>query len=190
VAMYLDECSFVVRFVDSAAADEDPDDRIFVAWAPEEMPLEDAFESADRVAWNPATQTYEPHVLKQSYSRFNWGASGAGVQFVLDIASNVSSDVIVAGLAYMVGRFSNRAESPQPQVTWSLRDADRYEHEAREAIWRSFELPDPESIALIEAAWVDGFAVLRFEGPAHQEFRATVGHLDDETPYVRISRVR
>ena len=180
----IDETSFVVRMVPPSGLPEESDTRFFSSWSGLTASIEDASATVASIAWNPLDKVYEPHVLEQRLSRVEWGASGTGLQFVLDVSSNVTADAILVGIGYVVAKLRHSKFAASPDVS-DLLELEAY---ARQAVYRSFELAVDEELELRSSETVGRTGHFLYEDSDHDCFEAVVGLLDSGEPYVKVTR--
>lgn len=114
---YVDQIKYVVRLTDHPAFGvEGITEGYVVVWGELGVPLDQAAGFSRAVAWNPERGYYESFVAEQSYTHFEWGASGYGVSFLVDVINSISSELVVAGLTYAVTKMRGEKERHAPWV--------------------------------------------------------------------------
>ena len=183
----VDEITVTVRMVHASGASEQSTTRIFCVLDSAHVSIDEASALVESIAWNRKRQLYESYVLEQRLGRVNWGASGSGLQFVLDVASNVTAETILVGLAYVAGRLSR----PYKKKSGDVSSRDELETHAHSALLRTFDLPQDDEDHLVLRSFEELADVARFlyEAPDGNQYRATVGHLKSGHHYVSVTKL-
>jgi hypothetical protein len=183
----VDEVQYVVRLTPHASGRSEHVTEGYVVWWDEiGVGLDEATRIVPGVAWNAEAGHFEPHVARQSYSQFEWGASGYGLQFVVDLANNMTTEAVMLGLGYVVARLRGKKQRPQPDADFG--ELDTVSVDARRAISSVFDEEWDE--IFVEETQVSGStAVVTITGQRGR-YRVTVGRLGETgDPYCHAQRL-
>jgi|GEM_PF-2937818 len=181
----VDGARFVVRQVDYPTGESsNTHGGFFCEWHDVNVSLEETSQLITAVAWNDDAGHYEPHVARQSYTAFEWGASGYGIEFVVDIVNNVAADAITLGLGYAIGRMRGRSTGPS---TGTLQDAETIAFEARRAVAAVF-VEDFDDVTVDETVLAGDMSSVTLTG-LHGRYRATLGQLETGDAYTQVTRL-
>lgn len=184
---HLDELRIVARLTTSPAAKPDQVEAGFVcAWEGLGVPLEEAARYATAVAWDEEGELFHPFVASQRLTQFEWGASGSSVEFVVDLVSNVSSELIVLGLGYAVGKI--RGGKRSGRLLENVTDIASVRTLAVQATCQVFEL-EYDEVEVTEVSLARRTVKLRLKGKEGR-FEAKMKRLDTDDPYVVVKRER
>lgn len=148
--------------------------------------MDEASRAATAVAWNQTAGYYEPFAMDQRLSRFSWGADGTALTFVIDLARDVSSDLIVAGIGYAIGRMRGapkRETEDNNPVDVSMASTTT----ARKAVAEVFD-EDQDDLLVVSATSIGRMMHTEVEG-SRGRYRATVTMLDSGDVLTHVKRV-
>lgn len=184
---HVDQVKYVVRLTNSPSGDAGAVlEGYCVLWGEIDVPLDHAASLSSAVAWDPNREVYEPFVAEQSYTQFEWGASGYGVTFLVDVVNNVSSELVVAGLAYAVAKMRGRK---QREERWSpsIEDMETARMTASDAVEAVFgERADDLSVE--ESTQVGDSFQTRVHG-SRDQYVVTMTALDTGDPVCHVKRI-
>lgn len=184
--VHVDDVRLVVRQVTYPTGDPaDVTAGLFCTWDQLGVSLEEAANLSASVAWDDDEQAYGPFVAEQTYTHHSWGADATGVTFIVNLASNVSADMIIAGMAYAVGRIRGKAAS-RAKATVS-EDLDETKRLAIEAVAAIFDEPWDE-LHVTEVVIVDPGVRLALTGRS-DTYECSVGRLKTGDIYVHARRL-
>jgi hypothetical protein len=133
-----------------------------VIWGEMDVPLDQAARLSSAVAWDPKHEVYEAFVAEQSYTQFEWGASGYGVSFLVDVVSSVSSELVVAGLTYAVTNMRGKKRRDAPWAP-SIDDMETVGVDATRAVEAVFR-EEHDDLTVEEATRVGEAVQVRVRG--------------------------
>jgi hypothetical protein len=185
--LYVDEVEYVVRVTPHPSGRSEHVTEGYVVWWNEVgVGLDEATRIVPGVAWNSEAGHFEPHVARQSYSQFEWGASGYGLQFVVDLANNMTAEAVMLGLGYVVARLRGKKQRQNPVPDFD--DIETVSVEARRAVASVFD-EEWDEISVLETDVAGVTAIVTLTGNRGR-YRATVGQLDETgDPYCRVQRL-
>lgn len=183
---HVDVVRYVVRLTPHPSEESSGVTEGFVVeWDALGVSLDDAARLVPGVAWNPEAGVFEAHVSRQSYTQFEWGASGYALEFALDLVNNVSSDLVWVGLGFVVGKLrgsKRRTELPD------LSDLGIVQEDARRAVSSVFG-EDYDGVQVVEATRAGSSSRVVLEG-SQGRYEATVGILEETgDPYSHVRRM-
>lgn len=183
---HVDEVKYVVRLTEHPSGGSSAvREGWVVIWGEMDVPLDRAARYSSAVAWDPKHEVYEAFVAEQSYTQFEWGASGYGVSFLVDVVNSVSSELVVAGLTYAVTKMRGRKKRDAP---WSpsIEDLESAGVDATRAVAAVFR--EEEDDLMVEEATLIGDAVLvRIQG-ARGIYGVTMTSLETGDPVCHVKR--
>lgn len=181
---HLDRLTMVVRQTPHPAQGEEAVTGGYVCeWDEFDVSLLEAARLSTAVAWDEERGYFAPFAARQSFEQFSWGADGSGVTFLIDLASGVSSDLVVAGMAYAVGKIrgsKTRAREGGPLGLESAKESSL--HAVESVFGESYA-----DLTVAEATQAGGTVQVRVTG-RHGAYSATVATLDTGDPFVHVVR--
>lgn len=113
-------------------------------------------------------------------------ASGYGLQFVVDLANNMTTEAVMLGLGYVVARLRGKKQRQKPPAGFD--DLQTIGVHARRAVAVVFD-EEWDEIAVVETTLSGSTAIVVLAGQRGR-YRATVGRLDETgDPYCRARRL-
>lgn len=185
--LYVDEVSYVVRITpDPSGRPESVIEGYVVWWDEVGVGLDEATAIVPGIAWNEKKKYFEPHVARQSFTQVEWGASGYGLEFIVDLANNIATETVMLGLGYVVARLRGRKRRKRPLP--SSEDLSSSSEAARRAVSVVFE-EQWDELSIIEATCVRSTTVVIVAG-RWGRYEATVGQLEETgDPYAHVRRL-
>lgn len=185
--LYVDEVQYVVRMTAHPSGKSEHVTEGYVVWWNEVgVGLDEATRIVPGVAWNAEAGYFEPHLARQSYLQSEWGASGYGLQFVVDLANNMTTEAVMLGLGYVVARLRGKKQRQQPSE--SLDDLETVSVDARRAVACVFD-EEWDRISVLENEISGTTAIVTLTGQRGR-YKATVGRLNETgDPYCRVQRL-
>jgi hypothetical protein len=183
---YVDQVKYVARLTDEPSGGSSAvREGWVVIWGEIDMPLDSAARYSSAVAWDPTREVYEAFVAEQTYTQFEWGASGYGVSFLVDVVNSVSSELVVAGLTYAVTKMRGRKKRDAP---WSpnIEDLESSGLDATRAVVSVFR-EEENDLTVEEAALVGDAVTVRIHG-ARGVYRVTLTSLESGDPVCHVER--
>lgn len=183
--LYVDEVQYAVRMTPHPAGYSEAITEGFVVWWSDMgVSLDEARSLVPGVAWNADKGYFEPYVARQSYSQTEWGASGYGLQFVVDLANNMATETVMLSLGYVVARLRGNKKREHPL---SL-DIETASVSARQALVAVFE-EKWDDLVVDEATKVNSTARFVVSGRGGR-YEATVGCLEETgDPFCHVRRL-
>lgn len=181
--LHVDQVDVVVRQV--TYPDQPAKEGFVCSWSDFNVSLDEAARASTAVAWNQATGYYEPFAMDQKFSRFSWGADGTALTFVIDLARDVSSDLIVAGIGYAIGRMRGRP-SKAIEENNPLDLAGSAPSSALSAVSAVFN-EELEALTVRSAKHTSGNMRVKIVGP-HGRYTATVSVLESGDLLTHVKR--
>ena len=145
-ALWVDEAQLVVR---SLAMADGPLGGV-VGGVVAELPdvgvtAEEASHYVKAVAWDDDRRIFRDYVLQERRTESSWGASAAGITWIIDIAEGLSSEALTLGVYYAIQKIRGRhahAFDPGPLTV------DRATDKARQSIGLVYEI-DAETLRVV-----------------------------------------
>lgn len=184
---HLDEVRLVVRL--SRTPSPSPGSTasgMYCIWGgPLAVPLEDAARYASAVAWNEEKELFEPFVSKQSYTQVEWGASGAALDFAIDLVQGVAVESILLGIGYAVGKIRGPRSGNDP-YDGILRTTEGLTSDVFTAIEAIFMVDrDDLEVLKVEVDRQEATVIVRAHG---DRFHASIKRLETGDPVVIVKR--
>jgi hypothetical protein len=156
-----------------------------VIWGEMDVPLDHAARLSSAVAWDPNREVYEAFVAEQSYTQFEWGASGYGVAFLVDVVNSVSSELVVVGLTYAVTKMRGKKKR---EASWaaSTETMDTLGVDATRAVEGVFR-EEYDDLTVEEATRVGEAVQVRIRG-THGHYIVTITALQTGDPVCHVTR--
>jgi len=183
---HVDQVKYVVRLTRHPSGDiEAVREGWVVIWGELDVPLDQAARLSSAVAWDPKHEVYEAFVAEQSYTQFEWGASGYGVSFLVDVVNSVSSELVVAGLTYAVTKMRGKKRRDAP---WAARieDMETVGVDATRAVEAVFR-EEYDDLRVEEATRVGDAVQVRVRG-TQDNYVVTLGALETGDPVCHVKR--
>lgn len=181
----VDGARFVVRQVSYPSGElVDISGGFYCEWDDVDVSLEEAAQLATAVAWNDETGYYEPHVARQSYTAFEWGASGYGIEFLVELINSVSADLVTLGLGYAIGKMRGRRVRPDDIP---MEDAEALTVEARRAVSAVFE-ENFDGVTVDETMLSSEVSQVALSGQRGR-YRATFGRLETGDLFTHVAKL-
>lgn len=153
-------------------------------WPSLAVSLDEAAELSESVAWDEQAQSYAPFIAEQRHSHMSWGADGAALTLLIDLANNVAAETVVGGIAYAVGRMRGKRPKSPPAVPGD--DLEAAKRQALSAVVSIFD-EAYDDLAVTDVVAALGSVRVAVAGRA-DTYSATVGVLDTGDPFVRAVR--
>lgn len=157
-----------------------------VIWGEMDVPLDQAARLSSAVAWNPKHEVYEAFVAEQSYTQFEWGASGYGVSFLVDVVNSVSSELVVAGLTYAVTKMRGKKKKHDAPWAASIEDMETVGVDATRAVEAVFR-EENDDLTVEEATRVGEAVQVRVRG-TQGSYVVTLTSLETGDPVCHVKR--
>lgn len=183
---HVDQVTYVARLTGHpSGGTEAVREGYVVVWGEIDVSLQQAARLSSAVAWDPEQEHYEAFVAEQSYTQFEWGASGYGVSFLVDVVNSVSTELVVAGLTYAVTKMRG---SKKRDATWfpSIEDMETAVVDANRAVRAVFR-EETDDLSVEEAVQVGDTVRIRTLG-AHGAYTVTITALSTGDPVCHVKR--
>lgn len=183
---YVDEVKYVVRLTGHpSGGTKAVREGYVVVWGEMDVPLDRAARLSSAVAWDPEHELYEAFVAEQSYTHFEWGASGYGVSFLVDVVNSVSTELVVAGLTYAVTKMRGKKKRNAPWAA-SIENMETVGVDATRAVEAVFR-EEAADLAVEEAIRVGEAVRVRVSG-ARGKYVVTLTALETGDPVCHVVR--
>lgn len=159
---------------------------IEVAWSFEAGCSVDMVElrrEVEGIAFDRSRQVFHPHIYRQSYTSYDWGASHTFAEVTLEVAQGLGEEVIAAGLLYAAHRITRGL--PRTPAPLSIQTAD---HSARWRIKVTYDIPEDSLEGIGEKETEDGGYLLRYRAGDSYVYDVEVRPTESGFPLTRLGR--